>query len=65
MKEMARGLVLYTTELFAIVFGGATAIHLRTQVFAAMDSIIPMNDDDPIPLLKGKYPGRYEDDLVG
>ncbi|EDQ99956.1 uncharacterized protein LACBIDRAFT_334588 [Laccaria bicolor S238N-H82] len=28
-----------------------------------MDSIIPMNDDDPIPLLKGKYPGRYEDDL--
>lgn len=52
MKEMARGLVLYTTELFAIVFGGATAIHLRTQVFAAMDSIIPMNDDDPIPLLK-------------
>ena len=49
-------------EHLAIVSEGATALHTGTQLFAAMNSEIPMNDDDPVPLLMGDHPGRYEDD---
>lgn len=39
---------------------GATARSETQQLFAVMNGEIPMNDDDPIPLLMGDYPGRYE-----
>ncbi|KIK04845.1 hypothetical protein K443DRAFT_4372 [Laccaria amethystina LaAM-08-1] len=42
---------------------GTTASLSGTQeLFAVMNSEILMNNDNPIPLLMGDYPGRYEDD---